>query len=80
MEFGVNIEPILFTGAARFNDKVHQQLDNAQEEVKLLMDANCVLLLERTLNNDATTADSVDANMYATMYEHVLQGKDKRAT
>jgi hypothetical protein len=45
---------------------VHQQLANAQEEVACLLDANHFLL----------TVNSV----YANMYEHVLQGKDKRAT
>jgi hypothetical protein len=54
---------------------VRQQLVDAQEEVKRLVDANRALLLERTLNNNAANTDSVDANMY----EHFLQGKYKRA-
>jgi hypothetical protein len=70
MEFSVSIDPSLVTGAACFNDTVRQQLANAQEEVKRLLDANRFLL----------TVNSGDANMYANMYEHVLQGKDKRAT
>jgi hypothetical protein len=69
MEFSVSIDPSLVTGAACFNDTVHQQLVNAQEEVTRLLDANIFLL----------TVNSGDANMYANMcanmYEHVLQGK-----
>jgi hypothetical protein len=80
MELSVIIDPSLVTGDACFNDTVRQQLENAQEEVKRLLDDNRVLLLGRTLNNDAVIVNSVDANMYANMYEHVLQGKDKRAT
>jgi hypothetical protein len=52
------------------NDTIHQQLANAQAEVTCLLDANHFLL----------TVNSGDANMYANMYEHVLKGKDKRAT
>jgi hypothetical protein len=70
MEFSVSIDPSLFTGAACFNDTVHQQLVNAQEEVTRLFEANRFLL----------TVNSGDANMYDNMYEHVLQGKYKRAT
>jgi hypothetical protein len=70
MEFSVSIDPSLVTGDVCFNDMVRQQLANAQEEVTCLLDANCFLL----------TVNSGDANMYANMYEHVLQGKDKRAT
>jgi hypothetical protein len=70
MELSVSIYPSLVTGAACFNDTVRQQLSNAQEEVKRLLDANRFLL----------TVSSGDANMYTNMYEHVLQGKDKRAT
>jgi hypothetical protein len=70
MEFSVSIDPRLVTGAACSNDTVHQQLDNAQEEVTRLLDANRFLL----------TVNSGDANMYYNMYEHVLQGKYKRAT
>jgi hypothetical protein len=66
----VSIDPSLVTGAACFNDTVRQQLANAQEEVTRLLDANRFLL----------TVNSFDANMYANMYEHVMQGKDKRAT
>jgi hypothetical protein len=70
MEFSVSTDPILVTGAACFNDTVHQQLANAQEEVTRLLDDNHFLL----------TVNSGDANMYANLYEHVLQGKYKRAT
>jgi hypothetical protein len=66
MELSVSIDPRLVTGAVCFNDAVHQQLANAQEEVTHLLDANCFLL----------TVNSGDDNMYY----HVLQGKDKRAT
>jgi hypothetical protein len=70
MEFNVSTGPILVTGADCFNDTVRQQLANAQEEVTRLLDANHFLL----------TVNSGDAYMYANMYEHVLKGKDKRAT
>jgi hypothetical protein len=70
MEFSVSIDPSLVNGAACFNDTVRQQLVNAQEEVTRLLDATRFFL----------TVISGDANMYANMYEHVLQGKDKRAT
>jgi TolA-binding protein len=70
MEFSVSIDPSLVTGAACFNDMVRQQFANAHEEVTRLLDANRFLL----------TVNSGDANMYANMYEHVLQGKYKRAT
>jgi hypothetical protein len=70
MKFSVSIDPILVTGATCFNDTVRQQLANAQEDVTYLLDANRSLL----------TVNSGDANIYANMYEHVLQGKDKRAT
>jgi hypothetical protein len=70
MEFSVSIDPSLVTGAACFNDTVRQQLANAQEEVTHLLDANRFLL----------TVNSGDSNMHANMYEHVLQGKYKRAT
>jgi hypothetical protein len=69
MEFSVSIDPRLANGTACFNDTVRQQLANTQEEVTHLLDANRVLL----------TANSVDANIYANMYEHVLKGKDTRA-
>jgi hypothetical protein len=65
MEFSVIIDPNLVTGAACFNDTVRQQVANAHEEVIHLLDANRFLL----------TVNSGDANMY----EHVLQGKNKRA-
>jgi hypothetical protein len=70
MKFSVSIDPSLVTGDACFNNTVHQQLASAQEEVTRLLDANCFLL----------TVNSGDDIMYANMYEHVLQGKDKRAT
>jgi hypothetical protein len=70
MQFSVSIDPRLVTGAACLNDTVRQQLANTQEEVTLLLDANRFFL----------TVNSGDANMYANMYEHVLQGKEKRAT
>jgi 2-polyprenyl-6-methoxyphenol hydroxylase-like FAD-dependent oxidoreductase len=66
MDFSVSIDPSLVTGADCFNDTVRQQLASSQEEVTHLLDANLFLL----------TVNSGDANMY----EHVLQGKDKRAT
>jgi hypothetical protein len=69
MEFSVSIDPSLVTGAACFNDTVCQQLANTQEEVTRLLDANRFLL----------TVNSGDAKMYASIYEHVLQGKEKRA-
>jgi hypothetical protein len=68
MGLSVVIDPSLVTGAACFNDMVRQQLANAQEEVKRHLDANRFLL----------TVNSGDASMYASMYEHVLQGKEKR--
>jgi hypothetical protein len=70
MEFSVSIDSSLVTGADCFNDTVRQRLANAQEEVTHLLDANRFLL----------TVNSGYANMYANMYEHVLQGKYKRAT
>jgi hypothetical protein len=70
MEFSVSIDPSLVTSAACFNDTVPQQLAYAQEEVTRLLDANRFLL----------TVNSGDANMYANMYEHFLQSKEKRAT
>jgi hypothetical protein len=70
MEFSVSIDPSIVTCAVCFNDMVGQQLANAQEEVTCLLDANRVLL----------NSNAVDANMHANMYEHFLQGKDKRAT
>jgi hypothetical protein len=62
MEFSVSIDPSLVTGADCFNDRVRQQLANAQEEVIRLLDANRFLL----------TVNSGDANMYVKIYEHDL--------
>jgi hypothetical protein len=72
----VHVETTLINGASCFNDAIHQQLKDAQEEVRRLTEANRLLLQEKCRLEEIATGRAY-AN--AAMYHHIMQENEKRA-